>query len=318
MRRQRLLAALAVALVCAPGTWLRTEVNLKIPDQIDSVRIAGPQPTGKPGWEQVGVWQFSANSLQFGGFSAMLALRPGTLRAFSDRGFRFTLTEPDLPDGTRKLSRQLVQRELRPQLWDIEAATRAPADGQYWLAYEHTHLIHRFTVASTADGVRDLTDEVDWPKNAGIEAMVRLTDGQFVILPEGNTTGLIFAGDPIDGGKPAAFTFRPPAKGYAATDLTQLPDGRLLVLMRNLVWPSRQAWPPFSALLAIGAPPAAGGTFAPAIALRLDEVLPRENYEGLAVRPRADGRVDVWVVSDDNFSLVQRTLLAKLVFDPKA
>ena len=38
----------------------------------------------------------------------------------------------------------------------------------------------------------------------------------------------------------------------------------------------------------------------------------------LALRPRDDGRVDVWVISDDNFSIMQRTLLAKLVFDPGA
>jgi len=46
-------------------------------------------------------------------------------------------------------------------------------------------------------------------------------------------------------------------------------------------------------------------------------VIPRENYEGLALRPRGDGRVDVWVMSDDNFSIIQRSLLAKLVFDPQ-
>lgn len=316
MRRQRLLAALAVALLCAPGTWLRTEVEQQVPQQIDVALIAGPQPTGTAGWERAGVWQYSADSMQFGGFSAMFALRSGILRAFSDRSFRFTLTEPDLPDGVRKLNRQLVQPRYQNSLTDIEAATRAPDTGHYWLAYEQTHLIHRFTIASAADGVRDLTGEVDWPKNGGIEAMVRLADGRFVILPENNRTGLIFDADPVDGGAPASFAFRSPVDGYAATDLAQLPDGRLLVLMRSLEWPSRQSWPPFSALLAIGAAPAAGGTFAPETALKLGGVLPRDNYEGLAVRPRDDGRLDVWVISDDNFSVFQRSLLAKLVFDP--
>ncbi len=41
--------------------------------------------------------------------------------------------------------------------------------------------------------------------NSGIEAMVRLADGRFVVLPENNRTGLIFAADPVDGGKPASF-----------------------------------------------------------------------------------------------------------------
>jgi hypothetical protein len=317
-RRQRLLAALAVALLCAPGTWLRSDVVQSVPKQIDVARIAGPEPTGTPGWERVGVWNFSADSLRFGGFSAMLTLGPGTLRAFSDRGYRFTLSEPDQPDGARRLNRQSVEHALEWKLWDIEAATRAPDSGHYWLAYEQTHLIHRFTIASKADGVRDLSREVRWPVNSGIEAMVRLADGRFIVLPEGRRNGLIFADDPVKGSKPVPFAFRSPDEDFAATDIAQLPDGRLLVLMRNLVWPSAQAWPPFSALLAIGAPPEAGRAFAPKIVLRLDDIVPRDNYEGLAVRARDDGRIDVWVMSDDNFSLFQRNLLAKLVFDPAA
>ena len=54
------------------------------------------------------------------------------------------------------------------------------------------------------------------------------------------------------------------------------------------------------------------------IALDLATVVPRENYEGLALRERADGAVDVWLISDDNMSVMQRTLLAKLRFDPSA
>jgi hypothetical protein len=318
MRRQRLLAALAVALLCAPGTWLRSEVVRSVPKQIDIAHIAGPAPTGTPGWHRAGVWAFNADRERFGGFSALITLGPGNLRAFSDRGYRFTLTEPGLPDGTRRLNRQFVAPGREWKLWDIEAATRAPDTGHYWLAYEQTHLIHRFTIASKADGVRDLTGTVKWPVNSGIEAMVRLADGQFVILPEGRSSGLIFAGDPVEGGKPAAFAFTSPAKGYAVTDLAQLPDGRLLVLMRDLVRPSSSAWPPFSGLLAIGPAPTAGGAFAPEVALRLDGVLPRDNYEGLAVRPRDDGRLDVWVMADNNFSVFQRNLLARLVFDPAA
>ncbi len=72
----------------------------------------------------------------------MLALRSGTLQeAFSDRGYRFTLTEPDLPDATRQLDRQLVQPGDQYTLTDIEAATRAPDGGHCWLAYEQTHLM---------------------------------------------------------------------------------------------------------------------------------------------------------------------------------
>lgn len=303
--------------MCAPGTWLRSDVSKTVPDEITLVQIAGPQVTGSAGWELAGIWQYDADSTRFGGFSALTALGPGKLRAFSDRGYRMTLTEPDRPDASAQLNRQFVEPGKEWDLWDIESVTRDPATGTYWLGYEQTHTIHRFTIASKADGLRDLGKEVDWPDNSGIEAMVRLDDGRFVLLPEHQGEGLLFAGDPVDGGKPQTFRITVPAKGFAITGAKQLPDGRLLVLMRKVTLSWQIGWPPFESLLAIGDVPKAGGVFAPQIALRLDNVLPRDNYEGLAVREREDGRIDVWIIADDNFSVFQRNLLAKLIFEPE-
>lgn len=320
MRRpRRLIAALAVALLCAPSTWLRSAVDAAPPQDITVTQVAAASSVaapGAPGWRLAGVWHYQADGLRFGGFSAMLALDPGRLRAFTDRGFRMTFTEPDLPQPDGGMNRQQVSPGWQDDLTDSESATRDPVSGDYWVGYEQVHAIQRSTNASNPSRVRDLADVIDWPSNRGIEAMVRLDNGRFVIVPEAGKTGVIFAQDPVEGGQPATFRLRKPVKGYVATDLAQLPDGRLLVLMRRLTLSPAVGWPPFSALLAIGEPPAAGGTFAPAVTLRLDDVLPRENYEALAVRPRSDGRVDVWVMSDDNFSIGQRTLLAKLIFDP--
>lgn len=311
-RRKRLFAALAVALLCAPGTWLRTNIPAAPPRDIAMAQVQGAGPGPTASWQVAGVWQYRANSMLFGGFSALLALHDHRLRAFSDRGARFTLIEPDRPEPRYGLVRQLVAPADANDLWDIEAATREPAAGTYWLAYENRHTIHRFTRASAPKGKRDLKGEVDWGMNSGAEAMVRLSQGQFVVLPEGAAEGLLFPGDPVDGVAPARFTFRNPAPGYAATDIAELPDGRLLVLMRKVEW----AHPPFASLLAIGAAPQPGGTFAPEQMLPLNPTIPRENYEGLALRPRADGRIDVWLISDDNQSVLQRTLLVKLIFDP--
>jgi len=313
----RLTAALAVALLCAPGTWLRSPVEPALLPDITATLIVDAAPTPVAQWELAGVWQYRGESSHFGGFSAMFALEQGRFMAFTDRGYRMTFTAPDLPAPRMAMIRQAVPPGQEYILTDIESATHDPATGSYWLGYEQVHTIQRSTIAGRSDGVRDLRDAVRWPDNAGAEAMVRLADGRFVIVPEGRREGLIFTTDPIGGGAPATFRFRSPAKGYEATDMAQLPDGRLLVLMRKLARPSRTVWPPFSALLAIGEVPQAGDKFAPAITLPLDRVIPRENYEGLALRPRRDGRVDVWVMSDDNFSIIQRSLLAKLVFDPQ-
>jgi hypothetical protein len=314
---KRLLAACALALLSAPGTWLRTTLDSGLPQDIVVASVQAAGPTAAPQWQVAGVWEYSSEGQRFGGFSALLTLGPGRLRAFSDRGYRITLTTPDQPEPSQGMNRQQVNPGREYDLIDAEAATRDPDGGAYWVAYEHFHAIQRSTIASHPDGVRDLEAIVDWPSNAGIEAMARLADGRFVILPEGGTQGLIFRHDPVEGGAPETFRFASPAPGYKATDLAQLPDGRLLVLMRRLVMPSRSVWPPFSTLIAIGTAPQPGATFAPQITLRLDSAIPRENYEGLAVREGADGRVDVWLIADDNFSAFQRTLLAKLWFDPR-
>jgi hypothetical protein len=99
--------------------------------------------------------------------------------------------------------------------------------------------------------------------------------------------------------------------------MAQLPDGRLLMLLRDTAW----GLPPFTSALAIADPPPADPAertvWRARLLLDLDAILPRENYEGLAIAPQDDGRIAIWLISDDNFSALQRTLLAKLVFDPR-
>ena len=317
MRARRLIAALGVALMCAPGTFVRTHLPEGMPRAIAMERIAGPSSTNDPAWQVAGVWQYSADHRYFGGFSGLLALENGRLIAFSDRGARFAFPRPD-PDtpspGGSSVVVQPVPESLLDDLWDIESATRDPASGQYWLGYENFHSIVRFSAANVPEGARVIEDDVDWPPNAGAEAMIRLADGRFMVLPEGGEEGLLYPSDPVAGASVSRFAFRRPVESYAATDLAQLPDGRLLLLMRNTVF----AMPPFDSLLAIGPPPHAGKAWAPRIALHLDAIIPSDNYEGLATRETEDGRVAVWVISDDNLSIMQRTLLAELVFDPAA
>lgn len=316
----RLFAVLTLAALCAPGTWLRTDLPRTLPTGIELARVAGPSTTDLPQWSVAGVWQYTSDPHRlFGGFSAILPLGEGSLRAFSDRGSRFTFTEPDRPDEAaqdRIVALQLVAPEYSNDLWDIESVTRDPVSRDYWLGYEGVHAVHRFSVASEIEDVRFLDGEVDWYVNSGAEAMLRLDDGRFVIIPEGGDEALVYDGDPVEGGAPVTLDFASPARDFAVTAAAQLPDGRVLLLMRDVVW----GVPPFAAQLAIAdVPPVSPDTpWSADVLLRFDGVIPPENYEGLAVREQADGTVAVWVISDDNFSIQQRTLLVKLVFDPAA
>lgn len=316
-RRGRLIAALAVALLCAPGTWLRSEPPGAPAGDLAATQILAARGTDTPGWALEGVWHLTSSDPQFGGFSALLAGEGRTVTAFSDRGWRLDFAAPGGAAGEPPaLTRVFPNPAVQHRFFDIEAAVRDPVTGTTWLASENRHAIHRFAADGTPDGRRELGGMVSWTRNSGIEAMVRLGDGRFVVLPEGQEEGLIFEGDPVEGADIARFRIAVPVRGYDITDAAVLPDGRLMVLLRKVVRPSPSTWPPFASLLAIGEVPEAGGTFALKTALSLDGILPRENYEGLALRERAAGEIEVWLISDDNVSVFQRSLLAKLVFTP--
>ena len=163
----------------------------------------------------------------------------------------------------------------------------------------------------------------EWRADFGPESMVRLADGRFIVLAERSpqwfdrtTPGLLFPGDPIDGAAPVRFNVIAPG-GYSPTDIAQLPDGRVLILMRafELGLPPR-----FPGLIAIADPAAIrrGGEWRPTVLGRLVPPVPSDNYEGIAVVPDGAGSgANVWVISDDNFSAFQRTLLLKLRWGPE-
>ncbi len=313
-----MMAAITLALLAAPGTWLRTEVTWERTEDITVSRIATESDSAAPGWSVAGIWQIRSDSMLFGGFSGLIVEPGGHVRAFSDRGTRLDLASPDGPGARRILDVQSLPKSGPRDLPDIEAATHEPATGDYWLALENRHTLHRFDANDRETGKIELDSEaLNWTDNTGAEALLRLKDGRFVVMPEGRRVGLIFADDPIDAPGFETFAYLPPIPGHAATDLAQLPDGRVLLLLRNLDF-GLGGIPPFESKIAIGPPPQPGHDTAwePQITLDLAGVIPRENYEGMAVQVMPDGKVAVWLVSDDNLSILQRTLLVKLIVDP--
>jgi hypothetical protein len=316
-RKRRALAALALLVVCAPGTLLRSEASWDPPDRVAITPLSFDRDTAAPGWEVAGVWQLSAEGLLFGGFSALVALPDNRLMAFSDRSARLIFDELDRPSPRLDVTRQRLLPSRINDTADIEAAAIDPASGTYWLAFENDHSIDRFAGDHTPNGVRDmgaLAKALDWYGNGGAEAFTRLADGRFMLLPEAQRIGLIFARDPVLTARQAQFTYRAPVAGHGATDMAQLPDGRVLLLLRNVDLGSSGV--EFESRIAIGPVPEPGKVWAPQITLDLDGMVPRENYEGIAVRAQSDGRVAVWLIADDNLSVMQRTLVVKLLLDP--
>jgi len=313
---KRLALVALVALGLAPGTWWRTHLPTGRVQgvQIESVAFAKPADWPR-GLSIEHLWQLSSADPFFGGYSALLPLGQGRMRAYSDRGdsLTFTLPRAGSPGGDR--AAELVTVASDPSRarhsQDIESLARDPASGRIWLGYEQINGIRRY---DAGEGPRDLGKFVlppameDWGHNSGAEAMVRLADGRFIVFAESGSTGLLFAGDPVDGTASRAFAVKWP-KGYRPSDAALLPDGKVLVLMRAVT----RSWPPFRSRLLIGDP----GTinlhdpWRPAQFADLNGALPNENYEALAVEAEGESLI-LWLMSDDNQATFQRTLLAQL------
>lgn len=271
-------------------------------------------------FELEGAWALTSGLKGFGSYSALLAMPGGRLLALDDGGGWLAFSPPGAAAGP-------VRHGLEfPRNWrisDVESATRNPATGEVWLGREGLNAISRHGPDLRLRESSRPAAMAGWGSNSGAEAMVRLGDGRFIVLEEGRIAmpalvshqALLFAGDPTLGAPLTRFTFEGPAD-FAPTDMAQLPDGRVLIVMRRLVWPLPRR---FAGQILIADPVAirAGGTWHGQEVASLTSTLPVDNFEGLAIEPRSDGRVTVWLISDDNNVASQRTLLWKLAVDPK-
>ncbi|TPG16631.1 esterase-like activity of phytase family protein [Sphingomonas koreensis] len=258
----------------------------------------------------------------FGGFSSM-TLERDRFTLLSDGGniidFRMDsrmipqdVHFANLPDGPgtgwEKIDR------------DSESMALDPATGDRWVGFESYNAIWRYAkgFARAEASVRPKT-MADWPVTGGAELLVRLRNGHFLTISEtgrfphsDDREAILFDRDPtIDGQHGFRFAYRPPA-GYDPSDAVELPDGDLLVLNRRFALPYN-----FTAILTIvsrrairpGAP-VSGKEIA-----RFAAPLIHDNFEALAVT-RQRGQIIVWMASDDNQSMLERSLLLKFRLEP--
>lgn len=317
---RRLIAILLLAALLAPGTWLRTA---PAPPDLRPFLEVEPMPVAQRTLDDftvLGGWELLASNTHFGSYSALLAMPDGTLLAASDRGRALRFPRPGEASAVR-FGRLAGDDDTRKEQIDIEAMTRDPASGRLWLAFEGTNAIERRDARLRPEKAVRPKSMAGFGGNSGPEAFARLADGRFVVLSEGprkwlgsHHPGVLFSRDPLDGGKATPFTFVA-GNRYKPVDMAQIPDGRMLILLRRLEF----GIPPgFSGRLVIADPAdiAEGGEWRGTQLLALDERLPSDNFEGLAVDPQPDGSLVLWLISDDNNAVLQRTLLLKLRWDP--
>jgi hypothetical protein len=320
---RRLVALLLVALGLAPGTWWRSP----LPPANDAPVVMFT-PIAVPGAELgplalAGAWRLSSANRHFGSYSALLALDDGTLLAASDRGRMLRFSPPGGPRFPARVDFFAGREQSEKRMADLEALTRDRESGRIWAAYEVTNRIERYDRAFRARASVSPKAMDGWRSALGAEAMVRLADGRFIVLAEGSARwfgsampGLLFPSDPVAGASPAQFSFIPP-EGFRPVDLAQLPDRRVLILLRKVDW---RLPPAFSGKLMLADPAMilAGEPWRAEPVADLVAPLPTDNYEGLAVEPDGRGGAVLWLISDDNEMTLQRTLLLKLTWPGKA
>lgn len=323
----RTLILLILLALLGPG-WSRTE-RLDLlragPGEIHARRV--PLDPRDPSRRRLGALTFlggvalSSPDPAFGGFSA-LHVAGDRFMMLSDGGgiVRFRM------DGTGAISgANFADLPAGPGgLWkkedrDSEAMAIDPTTGAIWIGFERWNAIWRY-----APGFARATGRVsppamdDWSFNGGPESLVRRADGSFVVLSEGDfaedgsgSSGRVFAGDPVAGVASYGFRLRGP-KGWRASDAAELPDGRMLVLLRRFGVAQRG----FASKLMLVEPGAIrpGAVVRGRIIATLAHPLVHDNFEGLAVT-RERGRTILWLVSDDNQLALQRTLLLKFALD---
>jgi len=282
-----------------------------------------------PSRRQFGLLEFRGGLLlrspakNFGGLSAIRVAADGAhFIALTDQGwwFRGRL----LYAGTRPSG--IADAEMAPILgadghplaargwYDTEAI--AEDGGTLYVGIERVHQIVRFNYGKEGllargraiappPGLRSL------PSNRGIEALVFVPKG----LPLAGTLiaiserGLDKAGNIgaflIDGRTPGAFAIKRSAS-YDITDAALLPDGNILLLERRFGWDIGLA----VRLRRISLGDIKPGALADgAVLFEADLGYEIDNLEGLSVHRAAGGEIVLTLVSDDNFSMVQRTLL---------
>ena len=133
----------------------------------------------------------------------------------------------------------------------------------------------------------------------------KVVSGREMSGPRGREA-LVYAGDPAVPGTKAFRSFYDAEGKGQVSDAAPLPDGRILLVHRRLGFD-----PLFTTVIAIVDPAdiRAGAIVTSRSIGRVPAAL-AENYEGAAVAVEG-GRTWLWLVSDDNFNVWQRSLLVQ-------
>jgi hypothetical protein len=188
---------------------------------------------------------------------------------------------------------------------DAEALTHAPEGGMF-VGFERDHRLWRYEepegVPVPAQGPAVLGEQ---PWSEGVEALATLSDNRILVISEGlKTAGGVVGWVRDSGGRWSQLTWRT-GGGFQPTGATTLPDGDVLVLERRFL-------PPAARFRRVAPAAIAPGAVLDGLEIaRLEGTLSVDNMEGIDALRSPDGKILVYVVSDDNYSPIHTTLLMR-------
>lgn len=211
----------------------------------------------------------------------------------------------------------------RKRYQDAESLT-ALADGSFIIGFERQHRLWQFPAAGGPAGNALAARPNPFPTparltaaslNAGVEALVALADGRLLAFTEGQPIGEnygVYLWEERRGWK--LLTLRPRGL-FKPTGAARLPDGDILLLERR-----------FTLLGGLGMRlrRIAADTVRPGAVLDGEEIaelrppLTVDNFEGVAVHRAGDGSLRLTLISDDNFSPLQRNLIVQFELLPES
>ena len=279
--------------------------------------FAFPAEAGEPldfgGLEFRAGFVLASSDPGFGGLSGLWIAPDGErLIAASDRGTLWLAEPAHADDGT--LIGFTGWRAVEPGVApgdpvgrENDAEALAAFGGDLVIAYEGAHRLRRVPRDAPASQAAALPTPqgLSEPHNRGIEALVALDDGALLAVAEGvRTPSGDLAAWLIDDDRTASLAYAP-AAGFAPTGADRL-DDTIYVLERRFSLLEGLA----ARVVALDAAAVRPG--ARLVGRELGVLRPpaiSENFEGIAARRAPDGGVLLYLLSDDNFMPLLRSLL---------
>ena len=257
----------------------------------------------------------SSPRTNFGGFSALgVSLDGKRMIAISDRGYRFAasliynkeskligLNNTEL-DSLANLNGTALRGKSES---DVESMCPG-VGGEIIIGFEHRHRIWRYLPRKIIpEPIVPPVELSSLPLNAGVESLALLQNGSLLAIAEGFpniSSTLAWVSNP-EGWSTMTYLLD---SGFHPSGAATIINGDVLVLERRFTLRNGIA-ARIRRINAVNIQP--GAELRSKLIAEFRDPMTTDNFEGIATRQNQKGQTIIYIISDDNFSPMQKTLL---------